>query len=84
MVLGGIDSSKYTGAITYAPVVLRGYWEIETALGLGGATVSGTAMRAAIDTGTSLAYVPPAVATAFYAPLNGRQVSSRGYWSIPW
>lgn len=29
IVFGGIDRSKYTGHITWAPVVRKGYWEIE-------------------------------------------------------
>jgi hypothetical protein len=27
LILGGTDSSKYTGSITYVPVTVRGYWQ---------------------------------------------------------
>jgi saccharopepsin len=29
IMFGGIDSTKFTGDITYAPVVRKGYWEVE-------------------------------------------------------
>jgi len=29
LIFGGIDSSKYTGSITYIPVTIEGYWEFQ-------------------------------------------------------
>ncbi len=29
LIFGGIDSSKYTGSITYTPVINEGYWEFQ-------------------------------------------------------
>jgi hypothetical protein len=29
LIFGGIDSSKYTGSITYIPVKVEGYWEFQ-------------------------------------------------------
>jgi len=84
MTVGGINSARYTGDITYADVTLEGYWEVQTqGLAVDGKTVSGTSSLAAIDTGTSLWYVPTSVAQAFYASLNGQTYGSEGYWSIP-
>jgi len=84
MMVGAIDSSRYTGEITYTPVTLEGYWEVNTqGLAIDGSVVSGTSSPAAIDTGTSLWYVPTTVATAFYARLNGQSYGTQGYWSIP-
>lgn len=84
MLVGGIDSSKYNGSITYTPVTVQGYWEVQSdGLAVNGQIVSGTSSLAAIDTGTSLWYVPTSVATAFYGALNGQSYGSAGYWSIP-
>jgi len=85
LVLGGIvDNSKYTGDITYTPVVSKGFWEIELdGFSLGSSLISDTNCLAVIDTGTSLAYVPTAVAVAFYLPLNGQQVDDNGHWAVP-
>ena len=29
LIFGGVDSSKYTGSITYVPVVIEGFWEFQ-------------------------------------------------------
>jgi cathepsin D len=29
LILGGEDTSKYTGSITYVPVSVEGYWEFQ-------------------------------------------------------
>ncbi len=29
LIFGGIDSSKYTGSITYVPVIIEEYWEFQ-------------------------------------------------------
>jgi len=29
LIFGGVDSSKYTGPITYLPVAIEGYWEFQ-------------------------------------------------------
>ena len=29
LIFGGIDSTKYTGSITYVPVIKEGYWEFQ-------------------------------------------------------
>lgn len=84
MTVGAINSARYTGDITYTPVTLEGYWEVASeGLAVDGTIISGTASPAAIDTGTSLWYVPTSVATAFYARLSGQSYGSQGYYSIP-
>ena len=84
MTVGGLDSSLYTGSVTYTKVTLEGYWEVETeGIAINGTTVSGTSSLAAIDTGTSLWYVPSAVAEALFAQLGGEAYSDQGYYSIP-
>ncbi|KAI5201506.1 aspartic protease pepB [Aureobasidium subglaciale] len=66
---GYIDSSKYTGAITYVPVNTRnGFWQFTTTgYSVGsGATVS-SSYSAIADTGTTLLLVPDNVVSAYYA-----------------
>ncbi len=29
LIFGGVDSTKYTGSITYIPVAIEGYWEFQ-------------------------------------------------------
>ena len=49
--LGGTDTSKYTGSITYTPVTQQAYWQV----GMNAATVNGKNVvsnrQAIIDTG---------------------------------
>ena len=83
--LGCIDSSKYTGAIGYAPVTFEAFWEVQLqGMAINGTVVAGTSALAAIDTGTSLFYLPTKAAAAFYAALGARQVQgSGGYYAVP-
>lgn len=84
MTVGGVNSARYTGTVTYTPVTLEGYWEVQSqGLAVDGSIVSGTSSLAAIDTGTSLWYVPTTVASAFYSTLGGQAYGSQGYYSIP-
>ncbi|KAF7976244.1 hypothetical protein HWV62_7284 [Athelia sp. TMB] len=75
---GIIDSSKYTGAITYVPVNnANGFWEFT---GSGYAVGSGSFVSSSIDTiadtGTTLIYAPSAVVKAYYAKVSGSSYSS--------
>lgn len=80
---GCISTKFYTGPLTYFPVSSRGYWQIPlTGIALNGRTIPGTAVEAAVDTGTSLVYVPVAVATAFYNSIGGTYTTA-GEWSVP-
>lgn len=70
---GVIDSTKYTGAITYVAVNnANGFWEFT---GSGYAVGSGTFVSSSIDTiadtGTTLIYAPTAVVKAYYAQVSG-------------
>lgn len=70
MLLGGIDSSKYTGAIKYFPLISESYWEIA----LGGVTLGGTSVSSAkkgvVDTGTSIFAGPSADVAAIAAKVG--------------
>ncbi|RHZ70323.1 hypothetical protein CDV55_107602 [Aspergillus turcosus] len=83
---GFIDSSKYTGSITYTPVDnSRGYWGF-TASGYAigsGSTVS-TSISGIADTGTTLLLLPNSIVKKYYAKVSGATNSaSYGGWVFP-
>lgn len=60
---GGVDKTKYTGKVTYAPIRRKGYWEVALdKIGFGGEELELENTGAAIDTGTSLIAMPTDVA----------------------
>ncbi|KXS18186.1 peptidase A1, partial [Gonapodya prolifera JEL478] len=72
VLFGGINEEKFSGEITWAPVIRKGYWEVE----LQGVTLDGRALpvktrRAAIDTGTSLIAVGTEEADAINKRIGG-------------
>ncbi|EPZ30775.1 Aspartic peptidase domain-containing protein, partial [Rozella allomycis CSF55] len=59
LLFGGIDNNLFTGDLVYAPVIRKGYWEVElTSASLGDKELVTKPGRAAIDTGTSLCAIP--------------------------
>lgn len=69
---------------TYIPVTTQGYWEIPSdGIAIDGTIVPGTSFKAAIDTGTTLIYIPRAAAKALYAKLGGTEKGSSGEWTVP-
>lgn len=83
---GYIDSSEYTGSITYTPVnTANGFWEFT---GSGYAVGSGKFVSSSIDgiadTGTTLLYLPAAAVTAYYSKVPGATNSaSQGGYIFP-
>lgn len=69
--LGGYDTSKAVGPLTWVPVISKTYWTVQ----FDGAVVEGKNvtgdLHAAIDTGTTLIYLSQAVASAIYANIPG-------------
>jgi hypothetical protein len=65
LILGGYDTTKYTGAFTYAPVSVKGYWEFvanSVVLTTGSTTTTiATSISAILDSGTTVAMVAPTV-----------------------
>lgn len=60
MVVGGIDSTKFTGQLQYVPLTSETYWETSLdSFTIAGASVSST-KKAILDTGTSLLAGPSA------------------------
>jgi aspergillopepsin I len=81
-----IDSSKYTGNITYVPVDnSQGFWQF-TAGGyaIGDGSTSGSIGTSIADTGTTLLYLPSNVVSAYYAKVNGaKNDNSQGGYVYP-
>ncbi|KAI0376296.1 acid protease [Hypomontagnella monticulosa] len=74
---GRVDTSKFTGEMTWVPVnTTDGFWQFtsEKFAVDGGAPQTSTAGAQAIaDTGTTLLLADPAVAQAYYAQVDGAQ-----------
>ncbi|GAA5835996.1 hypothetical protein JCM11251_006622 [Rhodosporidiobolus azoricus] len=82
--VGCVDSTKYTGNITWCPVTSEGFWAVESdGLAINGSVVQGTSMRAVIDSGTTLIRLPTSVAESFYSQIPGASPSTDGNWVIP-
>ncbi|KAF2157559.1 acid protease [Myriangium duriaei CBS 260.36] len=83
---GFINSTKYTGAITYTPVTTKnGFWEFNAGSYIVGNTKFSAAVGDSIaDTGTTLLYLPARVASNYYAQVKGAFLSSKyGGWVFP-
>jgi len=75
---GFLDSSKYTGTITYTNVdSSEGFWQFSfSGYTIGtGSSVSST-INGIADTGTTLLYLPTAVVKAYYAKVSGSSNSN--------
>ncbi|KAL6718481.1 aspartyl protease [Lecanora helva] len=81
LMLGGRDSTKFTGDLVTTPVVQEGGWNIY----VDGCSVNGTMLSevmnqsssiALVDTGTELLYVPTAVGDAIFAAIPNAQAGA--------
>ncbi|KAF7886473.1 hypothetical protein EAF00_010576 [Botryotinia globosa] len=86
LTLGGVDSTKYTGALTYFPRATSGdasyYWGINIAGITYGTTSLATSATGIVDTGTTLIYIPTAAYNKFLSASGGRTDSSTGLASL--
>ena len=66
---GYVDKAKYTGTITYIPVIsANGFWEFRcNGYAVGDGTFRQSSMTSIMDTGTILLYLPNTVVSAYYA-----------------
>ena len=83
---GFLDSSKYTGAITYTPVDnSQGFWGF-TASGysVGSAATTKTSIDGILDTGTTLVFLDDSILAKYYAQVSGAKNSqSAGGYVFP-
>lgn len=83
---GFIDSTKYTGAITYTPVDnSQGFWGFTaTGYSVGSAAAVRSSIEGIADTGTTLIYIDAAIARAYYSKVSGAKVdSNQGGYVFP-
>jgi len=77
---GYIDSSAYTGTITYVSVNTNpGYWTwTSSGYAIGSGSFTSTSISGIADTGTTLLYLPSSIVTAYYKKVSGSS-NSRTY-----
>lgn len=75
---GFIDSSKYSGSITYTSVdTSNGFWQFTTtAYAIGSGSTVSSSYSTIADTGTTLMYLPSAIVTAYYKQVTGASYNS--------
>ena len=75
---GYVDTSEYTGAITYATVnTANGFWELTSnGYAIGAAKFVSLSIDAVVDTGTSLLLLPTSIIKAYYAQVSGSENSA--------
>ncbi|KAG8832912.1 Vacuolar protease A [Serendipita sp. 399] len=82
-VFGGIDSTHYTGKITYVPVRRKAYWEVELeSIAFGDDELELENTGAAIDTGTSLIVMPTTIAEMLNSEIGATR-SWNGQYTLP-
>ncbi|KAH7389914.1 aspartic protease PEP1 [Pyrenochaeta sp. MPI-SDFR-AT-0127] len=82
---GFIDSSKYTGAITYVNADnSQGWWGITASAYSVGTTTTKATVSGILDTGTTLIYTDTAIVKAYYAKVSGaKNDSTQGGYVFP-
>ncbi|KAF9926970.1 hypothetical protein BGZ67_007801 [Mortierella alpina] len=80
---GGIDSSKYTGELTYVPVTKKGYWQIAIEdVGYNGRSLR-VASQGIVDTGTTLIIVGDEAAASIHSNIGGAFHDPKDGWIVP-
>lgn len=86
LTLGGADSSKYTGALTYFPTLKSGnaaaYWGISIASFSYGSTTLASGATGIVDTGTTLIYIPTSAYNKFLSSAGGQTDNNSGLASF--
>lgn len=82
LTLGGTDSSKYSGSLTYFNTLQSGdasaYWGISIASFTYGSTTLASSATGIVDTGTTLIYIPTNAYNKFLSATGGSTDSSSG------
>lgn len=85
---GRIDTSKFTGQMTWVPVnAAKGFWQFTSesfAVGTGAPQTSTKGGQAIADTGTTLILADPKVAEAYYSQIDGaKNDQAAGGFTVP-
>lgn len=82
LTLGGTDSTKYSGSISYFPQLQSGsaapYWGISIAKFTYGSTTLASSGSGIVDTGTTLIYIPSSAYSRFLSATGGKTDSNSG------
>ncbi|EJP67433.1 putative aspartic protease [Beauveria bassiana ARSEF 2860] len=82
LTLGGVDSTKYTGALNYVPTLKSGsaaaYWGVSIASFTYGSTVLASGATGIVDTGTTLIYIPSAAYAKYLSASGGKTDANTG------
>ncbi|KAF8939951.1 aspartic proteinase IV [Dissophora ornata] len=80
---GGIDTSKFSGELTYVPISQQGYWQIAIDdVGYNGQSI-GQSSQGIVDTGTTLVIVSDTAAQAIHANIQGATNDPTNGWLVP-
>ncbi|KAK4498597.1 hypothetical protein PRZ48_011256 [Zasmidium cellare] len=86
LTLGGTDTSKYSGTLTYFPKLTSGsasaYWGLAIASFTYGSTTLASNAQGIIDTGTTLIYIPTAAYNKFLSATGGSTDGNSGLASF--
>ncbi|KFH63283.1 hypothetical protein MVEG_10693 [Podila verticillata NRRL 6337] len=80
---GAIDSTKYTGSLTYVPVTKKGYWQVLVQDAAYNGQSLGQTSQGIVDTGTTLVIVGDAAAAAIHAKISGATNDPNNGWLVP-
>lgn len=83
---GYIDTTEYTGSITYISVnTINGFWEFTgNGYAVGSGSFVSTSIDGIADTGTTLLYLPQSAVTAYYSRVSGAAYDSyQGGYTFP-
>ncbi|KAG0244660.1 hypothetical protein BGW41_006899 [Actinomortierella wolfii] len=79
---GGINTTHYTGDLTYVPVTMKGYWQVAVDDVAVDGNQLGTSAQGIIDTGTTLVLVDDTTAAAIHSHIEGSVWTNDG-WTVP-
>ena len=81
---GYIDSSEYTGSITYVPVTQSAYWQFSASgYAVGSGAFTSSSISGIADTGTTLLYLPSDIVSAYWQQNNGTNSATYGGYVFP-
>ncbi|KKA27605.1 hypothetical protein TD95_005437 [Thielaviopsis punctulata] len=86
LTLGGINPSRYTGAITYTDLesASSGDWSIPMdSVSIGGKDVGISSRTGYIDTGTSYIFGPPEDVKLMHSHIAGANTTDGSRWTVP-
>lgn len=84
MDIGGLDTTRYTGSITYASVTVQGYWQFTIdsfRLSTSSSNIE-SSFQAILDTGTTLIVAPSAFGSYINKAIGGTYNSQVGLVSF--